>query len=299
MITKKSLRKLLAVGCCALSLSFAVGGSNVAFASSQKSATQEKVGEAQQKLNEKMANAVENKTYTVEGGGTVEGKVVYDSSNIAGGYVNKTVFDELDKKGQEQFLSDMSAAADAVIAEDKAALQNGNPSSSMVTTATKENWLANLQKGTGAGSALMRQVTSQNQLNFAEANRILTPFNGLAGTAMAVGAIVLMSILGIVFVLDLSYIALPPFRMMCDAMGGENGKDTDGPKFISYEAKSAIKLAEEQGQDAGKKVAVAEYFKKRIIMLIALGLCLAYLVNNQLYTFVGWILDLCSQILGF
>lgn len=299
MITKKSLRKLLAVGCCALSLSFAVGGSSVAFASSQKSATQEKVGEAQQKLNEKMANAVENKTYTVEGGGTVEGKVVYDSSNIAGGYVNKTVFDELDKKGQEQFLSDMSAAADAVIAEDKAALQNGNPSSSMVTTATKENWLANLQKGTGAGSALMRQVTSQNQLNFAEANRILTPFNGLAGTAMAVGAIVLMSILGIVFVLDLSYIALPPFRMMCDAMGGEDGKGSDGPKFISYEAKSAIKLAEEQGQDAGKKVAVAEYFKKRIIMLIALGLCLAYLVNNQLYTFVGWILDLCSQILGF
>lgn len=310
MKIKNWFRKMIAGGCCAFALTFTFGGSTTALAvgntvtsGGNESATEEAATNAEARLNTEMQKAVEGKKYTVKGGGTIDGKTIYNSGSKDTGYVNNTVFNELDAKGQEKFLTDMNTAADNVIKADKKSLQNGNPQSDMVTQKTKENWLTNLQKGDGMGSQLIRQVTSETKLDFAGAQQILKPFNGVTGKVMAVGAILLMSILGIVFVLDLSYIALPPFRMMCDTIGGDKAKGNggaDGPAFISYEAKSAIQECETSGKsDGGAKIVIFEYFKKRILMIIVLGICLAYLVNSQIYTFVGWILDLCQQMLGF
>lgn len=174
---------------------------------------------------------------------------------------------------------------------------------SNITTGTQDNWLKDLQNCNGVGSQLMNTLLKNTKPDYATANHIYTPFSGIVGTVLALIAILLMAALGITMALDLAYIGIPTFRMICDGDG--EGKGGQGkPKFISYEAVSAVQLAE-GGQGGGgqngssNKVAVGVYFKRRVIMLIALGICLLYLVQGQIFTLVSWILDLVSGFFGF
>ena len=71
--------------------------------------------------------------------------------------------------------------------------------------------------------------------------------------------------------------------------------------LFSYDALYAVKSVEEEG-DGGKgrgKQSLGIYLRRRIGALILLGICLLYLVNGQLYTLVGWILDLLRGFLKF
>lgn len=226
-----------------------------------------------------------DKTYPKEGGGSYKYSELVDD-----GYVNGN-FTELTSKGKESLLTDMSTYADAAIESDR-----------NVTDQTKTTWLTNLQQCNGVGTQLMNSILQNTKPDYATANRIYEPFSGIVGTCLALGAILIMAFLGITMVLDLSYIGIPAFRMMVggDDKGGKDGK----PKFISWEAVSAVTQAEGGngggGQDgSGNKVAVGIYFKKRVIMLIVLGVCLLYLISGQIYTLVSWILDLVSGFLGF
>lgn len=225
------------------------------------------------------------KTYPKEGGGSYK-----YSELVEKGYVNGN-FTELTSKGKENLLTDMNTYAESAVKE------NSN-----ITNQTKTTWLTNLQQCNGVGTQLMNTILQNTKPDYATANRIYEPFSGIVGTCLALGAILIMAFLGITMVLDLSYIGIPAFRMMVggDDKGGKDGK----PKFISWEAVSAVTQAEGgnggSGQDgSGNKVAVGIYFKKRVIMLIVLGVCLLYLISGQIYTLVSWILDLVSGFLGF
>lgn len=225
------------------------------------------------------------KTYPKEGGGSYTYSELVDD-----GYVNGN-FTELTSKGKESLLTDMNTYAESAVKE------NSN-----ITNQTKTTWLTNLQQCNGVGTQLMNTILQNTKPDYATANRIYEPFSGIVGTCLALGAILIMAFLGITMVLDLSYIGIPAFRMMVggDDKGGKDGK----PKFISWEAVSAVTQAEGgnggSGQDgSGNKVAVGIYFKKRVIMLIVLGVCLLYLISGQIYTLVSWILDLVSGFLGF
>lgn len=227
----------------------------------------------------------QNKTYPKEGGGSYKYSELVDD-----GYVNGN-FTELTSKGKESLLTDMNTYAESAVKE------NSN-----ITNQTKTTWLTNLQQCNGVGTQLMNTILQNTKPDYATANRIYEPFSGIVGTCLALGAILIMAFLGITMVLDLSYIGIPAFRMMVggDDKGGKDGK----PKFISWEAVSAVTQAEGgnggSGQDgSGNKVAVGIYFKKRVIMLIVLGVCLLYLISGQIYTLVSWILDLVSGFLGF
>ena len=226
-----------------------------------------------------------DKTYPKEGGGSYK-----YSELVEKGYVNGN-FTELTSKGKENLLTDMNTYAESAVKE------NSN-----ITNQTKTTWLTNLQQCNGVGTQLMNTILQNTKPDYATANRIYEPFSGIVGTCLALGAILIMAFLGITMVLDLSYIGIPAFRMMVggDDKGGKDGK----PKFISWEAVSAVTQAEGgnggSGQDgSGNKVAVGIYFKKRVIMLIVLGVCLLYLISGQIYTLVSWILDLVSGFLGF
>ena len=227
----------------------------------------------------------QEKTYPKEGGGSYQ-----YSELVEKGYVNGN-FTELTSKGKENLLTDMNTYAESAVKE------NSN-----ITNQTKTTWLTNLQQCNGVGTQLMNTILQNTKPDYATANRIYEPFSGIVGTCLALGAILIMAFLGITMVLDLSYIGIPAFRMMVggDDKGGKDGK----PKFISWEAVSAVTQAEGgnggSGQDgSGNKVAVGIYFKKRVIMLIVLGVCLLYLISGQIYTLVSWILDLVSGFLGF
>lgn len=243
---------------------------------------------------------VSKHSYALQGGGTITyGDVVGNPSNnpnagFKNGYVNSN-FTKLTSKAQEELLTDMNSVADAVVED------TGN-SNLIVSEQTKTTWLTTLQQCNGVGTQLMNTILQNTKPDYATANRIYEPFSGIVGTCLALGAILIMAFLGITMVLDLSYIGIPAFRMMVggDDKGGKDGK----PKFISWEAVSAVTQAEGGngggGQDgSGNKVAVGIYFKKRVIMLIVLGVCLLYLISGQIYTLVSWILDLVSGFLGF
>lgn len=239
-----------------------------------------------------------NKLYDKQGGGTYSWTDLVTTDGLVSGN-----FTNLTSSAKEELLTDMNQLADNKISDDETkAANNGNKSRSQVTDQTKSNWLVNLQQCNGVGTQLMNTILQNTKPDYATANRIYEPFSGIVGTCLALGAILIMAFLGITMVLDLSYIGIPAFRMMVsgDDKGGKDGK----PKFISWEAVSAVTQAEGgnggSGQDgSGNKVAVGIYFKKRVIMLIVLGVCLLYLISGQIYTLVSWILDLVSGFLGF
>lgn len=224
--------------------------------------------------------------YSLTGGGTIK----YQDVVTEDGLVNDR-FTELTSSAQAELLSDMSAAADKAVADvDKA-----------VTEETKTTWLQKLQACDGVGSQLMSVLMENTKPDFVTANRIYQPFSGIVGTVLGLGSILIMAFLGITMVMDIAYIGLPVFRMALDGEGTGEGKK---PKIISYEAVSAISTAEGSSGGAGGsgssggKIAIGIYFKKRVIMLVVLGICLLYLVQGQIFVMVAWILDLLSGFTG-
>lgn len=227
-------------------------------------------------------------TYALAGGGSLD----YQKVVTADGLVNSN-FELLTSSAKQELLTDMSAAADKAVTE-----------SPDVYDSTKTTWLNGLQSCKGVGSQLMTTLLQNTKPDYVTANRIYQPFSGVVGTCLALGSILIMAFLGLTMVADLAYIGIPAFRMMVE--GDSNGSANSGgkPKFISYEAVSAVQMAEGGNGGAGQsggtgKAAVGIYFKKRAIMLVILGVCLLYLIQGQLFTLVGWILDLVSGFVGF
>lgn len=239
------------------------------------------------------------KTYTIDGGGKATWDMLLDKDSPGTGYINETNFKALKASAKSEFINDLMTIADDTI-DDPA-----NVGEDSVTPETKKSWLDNVQKCDGVGSQLMTTLLANTKPDYVTANRIYQPFSGVVGTCLGLGAILMMAFIAITMVLDLMYIGIPAFRMFCDpSTGNGGGGQSDKPKFISYEAISSIKMAEEgdgsSGQNGGtNKVAVGIYFKKRVIMLLLLGICLLYLVSGNIFTLVGWMLDLVSGFLGF
>lgn len=255
--------------------------------------------DADKKLREYVydSKAVKNsdgtaKDYALSGGGTIPYK---NSANKAGlvtpdGLVTDN-FNNLTSKSKQQLLTDMLANADAAVVKEN-----------IVTDQTKSTWLGELQTCNGVGTQLMTTLLQNTKPDYVTANRIYEPWSGIVGTAMALGAILIMACLGLTMVADLGYIGLPWFRLLLDGEGDSSGQSK--PKFISFEALSAVQMVENgtggSGQQSSSfKVAAGIYLKRRIIMLIILGVCLLYLVQGQIFVLVGWILDLLSGFLGF
>lgn len=247
--------------------------------------------DAYNSLADSIYNDVVDKTYEASGGGLYKGKDLVDDKT---GLVTD-LYNELTSKSRQQLLNDMNDAANDKVAEDK----GNEDSSSKVTEGTKNNWLVQLQKCDGVGSQLLTTVLANTKPDFVTANRIYAPFSGLVGTLLGLGAVLLFAAVAIVMVLDISYMAIPFIR----TIGTDDSGSQKRPNWVSYEAYYAIQQAEgaEGGgntKGAGKQ-ALGIYLKKRIGMLVLLGVCLLYLIQGQIFTFVGWILDLVRGFIGF
>ena len=248
-------------------------------------------GQAYSALAESIYDEVSENLYTVSGGGNYSGKEIVDKDT---GLVNDR-YTELTSKSRQQLLNDMNKAADAKVSDDK----GEDPSSSTVTEDTKNNWLVNLQKCDGVGSQLLTTVLANTKPDFVTANQIYQPFSGLVGTLLGLGAVLLFAAVAIVMVLDISYMAIPFIR----TIGTDDSGSQKRPNWVSYEAYYDIQQAE-GGEGGGNtkgagKQALGIYLKKRIGMLVLLGICLLYLIQGQIFTFVGWVLDLVSGFIGF
>lgn len=207
------------------------------------------------------------------------------------GTFNVDVYNKLDSSSQRQFLQDYNSAAETVRDTDD------------YSDNDYQDWLSTLQQKEGVGSKLMTTLLKNTKPDFATANRIYEPFSGTVGTVLGLIAVLLMAALAIVMVLDLSYIAIPFVRNLLDG-GADEGNGGNGVKsrFVSWEAYTAVQQVEggqgNSGQQGSEnKAAVGIYFKKRVVMLLILGICLLYLVQGEIFTLVGYFIDIVSGFL--
>ena len=215
------------------------------------------------------------------------------------GFLIEESFRKLTDNSQRQVIKDLNASAEAVLNE--SVDDNG---SLTFTDQDYQNWVEQLQQQDGVGSRLISTLMANTKPDFASANRIYQPFSGTVGTILGLVAVLLMAALAIVMVLDLAYIAIPFVRNLLDGGSSDNGNGGSGikSKFVSWEAYNAVQQVEAGGGNGGNsggdnKTAVGIYFKKRIIMLLILGLRLLYLVQGEIFTMVGWFMDLVSGLL--
>lgn len=237
------------------------------------------------KTGEFYANA---EGYALSGGGTASYSDLVKKGIVTSEYANLT------SKAKAELIEDMIACADLAVSDSK---------TTGASDQTKTTWLSELQECNGVGTQLMTTLLQNTKPDYVTANRIYEPWSGIVGTAMALGAILIMATLGLTMVADLGYIGIPWFRLLLDGENTTNGGQGK-PKFISFEAFSAVQLVENGTggngqQSSGFKVAAGIYLKRRIIMLVILGVCLLYLVQGQIFVLVGFILDLLSGFLGF
>ena len=204
--------------------------------------------------------------------------------------VNENQFQDLTKAEQQRFTTELVQHANDQVGE------NG------ITNSTVTGLLQKLQTKKGMGSKLLTEILKNTKPDFVRGNAIYQPFSGLVGTALGLGAILILALLGIVMVSDLAYITLPPYRALMGGGEDAGGKREGAAKFlVSHEAVSSVVESEgsSEGSQGGYKYAVGIYLKRRVIALIFLGLALLYLVQGQIYTLVGYIMDLVQGFLGF
>ena len=246
---------------------------------------------AKKELTTYVSSQLSQKEYAVEGGGTMKGSDLFTGSASTGYDLDEAKFNKLNSAAQTELVTDI--ANKSYEAEDK---------KEKISEETVQNWWKELQTKKGAGSKFLNVILENTKPDFVTANAIYAPFSGILGTIMGIIAVVGMALLGVVLVADIFYIVIPPVRMLVsdEQTGDGRGRRKGASKIFSNDAIYAIQVAEESNDAGGsKKQALGVYLKRRIPMLILLGICLLYLVQGQIYTFVGWVLDIVSGFLGF
>lgn len=140
-----------------------------------------------------------------------------------------------------------------------------------------------------ATSSLVRELSEEVNGDYVSALRWFKPFSGGISTLLGFMAILITVLLSVAILVDTAYIALSPFRVALD--------NTDGskPKIISNEAFMSVRDSE---RDANTyRNAMWLYVKRRVGMMVAIGLCLGYLLSGQIYMIIGWFIDVISSVI--
>lgn len=241
------------------------------------------------------------KTYKTKEGGYVA-YATLAGTQTASGIKLGTQFEELTTGQQQQFIKDMMTiaydAADMYAPTGKQA--SGSQSGTEIDDSTIDEWMQLLSNASGMGSSLLAALMADVKPNYASANNIFKPFSGVIGTILALLSIIVMALVGVTMAMDICYITIPAFQLAMNG-DGDGGGDGKGKSkiggIISADAKAAC--SEKDNGNCTSKEALGKYFKTRVFGLCLLGICLLYLVNGQIYTFVSWLINLMSGFLGF
>lgn len=234
-------------------------------------------------LTNSVQGEMSEKTYKLEEGGTIKGSELLVKDDAYGYTIDEKNFKRLSSKGQKEAVSDIAEYSNQAVG-----VAEG------VEEETVQLWWKELQSKQGVGSKFMTEILKNTKPDFVAANRVYAPLAEPIGVLMGIVSVALMSLLGLSMVSDIAYITLPPVRAL--APEGEGKKNS---YIFSHDAMYSVKEVEEGNGDGSKKQALGIYFKRKAFMLILLGICLLYLVQGELYTLVGYILDLVSGFLGF
>ena len=231
--------------------------------------------------------------YKKTGGGYLLYSELVTSHSSDQEFFDQANFETLTAGAKQEFLKDIIGIANTCTAEGYKG----------ITEETVNDMLEVVQSKSGMGSQLLATLMSETKPDYATANRMYKPFSGVVGTILALLSIIIMSLLGVTMALDLCYITIPAFQLIMgaekDGAGQGGGATKFAAKLISTEAQKAVRVSQDVGQNGELKAAVGVYFKYRWKGLVILGICLLYLVQGQIYSFVAWVIDLLSGFIGF
>lgn len=263
-------------------------------------------GDYTYKSGDKILNFTKKQYAMKDGGYKLYNELWNDQNSIAdsSSAIFKDDFEQLKLGAKKDFLGDVFTLANAVAADSKNGFFAGDRDKAP-TSGTVNMLMEKVQTQSGLGSTMLAAILQNTKPDYITANRLYQPFSGVVGTILGIISVLIMALLGVTMALDLAYITIPAFQM---ALGGDGDGSSQGQKkglsrVISTEAHKAIQAADGgsggQAGDGSYKAAVGIYFKYRWKGLVLLGICLLYLVQGQLYSFVGWFIDLFSGFLGF
>jgi hypothetical protein len=131
-------------------------------------------------------------------------------------------------------------------------------------------------------SAVTRQLSENVNADYVRAWVWFKPFSGGLSTALGVGTLLISALLTLSTLADLSWLGIPWLQLL-----GGNSSGTK-PKWISNEAWVALQESEASNS---KKDTMLLYAGKRTKAWFVLFICLLYLLNGQIFDFIGWAMD--------
>lgn len=274
-----------------LSMTFSfvgVGHQDKAYARIGDAGTSTQSTGSQQRLRQAVDRAISKNSYVSKTGDTIPG------SKLVKNGVTTDAFQSLTGPQKQKLIDDMTAAVKRQQQSDQTS-NSVNP----VTDDTVNNWLQDLQQHPGVGSKLLANIMEQVKPDYVNGNRIFEPFAGPLNTLIALVIIVVMIMLTLTFAMDLAYLNIPIFQSfivnsISERGGGGGSRFTNF--FVGREALQAIE--ESENSSNGKyKNPNGVYLKKRFIGVALLGLCLLYLIQGQIFTLVGMLMDLLGGFL--
>lgn len=178
----------------------------------------------------------------------------------------------------------------------RTALNAVNKSSNLTGQAKTRiyNFISNQDEAT---SSLVRQLSEDVKSDFANAYSWFKPFTGFLSTFFGFISMAIFAMLGIMIIVDLSYLTIPFIRYWLDCSAvDETGKKADKPRLVSHEAWIAVQESEKV-ENSGKS-SLGIYMKKKVWQLCVVAICLLYLVSGKLYNLIGWFIDAFRGVLG-
>lgn len=140
-------------------------------------------------------------------------------------------------------------------------------------------------------SAAIRNLKVDAQTDLATASSILKPFTGTISIILGVICLLVVLLLGVGTVLDIAYIALPMSRVLY------TNNDERRPLLLSQEAYSSVVDGENSVGSGNYVSAIALYMRRRIIVLLCVGLAIIYLVTGQIFDIIGFFVDMFAPAL--
>ena len=240
-------------------------------------------------LSSSVYEQVSANKYEAAGGGTksslIAGSRLFTKDEESGVYkVNEKEFAKLSTNGKNKVADDVIKATNETVANEE-----GNETS-LIDQSAKDNWFKDLSKSKGLGSRLINDTTSEWVPDFAAGKRILAPLTGIISTLMGLGAILIMSLLGLQVVAEVLFITIPSTRGFFG--GVDTGVLNGGDKKVIYQgfvSGAARKAVEKADSNDGKALAI--WAGNTFIKLLALAIVLVFFINGEILPFIGGLTD--------
>lgn len=141
-------------------------------------------------------------------------------------------------------------------------------------------------------SSLVRQLSDDVNADFNGAYKYFKPFSGPLGIVLGLFSLVLFALLAMTIVVDIAFMTIPFIQTL---LMGDSGDKT---KFVSLEAVSAVKESASKIGTSEYRSPINYYMKTKTKQLVAISICLLYLVSGQIYNVLAQIIDYFSGILS-